>query len=388
MELRDQLAALPHDTLTDRARRALGSHEVEVDAWECRALHGGLGVASVGIYRVGGKARLADVPVPWSLVLKVISPPTPDKPTAQMELNERHLLYWRREALAYQSGLLDNLPPGLAVPRCYGVDERFDGAIWLWLEELGGESGRSWRPQQYAAAARDLGRLGGAYAAGQPLPDYPWLVVDQPSGWFERFARATAAVLRDEPWTHPLVQVAFPAPLVARVRRQITERDAILRALARLPRVLCHHDAWSRNLFASGHAGHKATVAVDWASVGFGALGAECGMLLPGSMLFGDLDPAAARRVEPTVFAAYVAGLREAGWRGDERLPRFGCTAVAAHLWGLPTWLPLIESEQGCAFIEQFWGKPIAETLGQWAATLSVVLDLGDEARTLLPTVS
>ena len=80
--------------------------------------------------------------------------------------------------------------------------------------------------------------------------------------------------------------------------------------------------------------------------------------------------------------------LREAGWRGDARLARFGCTAVAAHLWGLPTWLPAIGSAEGRAFFESFFGRPLAEVLDQWAATLAMVLDLGDEARALLPTVA
>src|SRR4051812_13264504 len=112
MDLQAQVDALSTATMTTPVRAALGSEAAEVGTWACRALQGGVGVASAGVFRVGGPAGLGGVPTRWSLVLKVTRPPTPDKPTARMELDERHLLYWRREAHAYQSGLLDDLPPG------------------------------------------------------------------------------------------------------------------------------------------------------------------------------------------------------------------------------------------------------------------------------------
>lgn len=384
MDLQAHVEALPTLTMTVLARAALGSADAEAGTWRCRALGGGLGVASAGVFRVEGLGRVADAPAPWSLVLKVLRPPAPGSPTAPMERDERHLLYWRREALAYASGVLHDLPDGLAAPRCYGVVERPDDTVWLWLEDLRGCVGWPWAPERYAPAARDLGRFAGAYAAGRPQPAAPWLCTDQPAGWFERFARATATALRPDAWDHPLVRAAVPVSVRDRVRRLIGEREAFRRGLARLPRVLCHHDVWSRNLFARHGAGRAGTVAVDWASVGTGPVGADGGTLLAGSMGFGDLDPAAAAREEPLVFEAYLAGLREAGWHGDGRLARLGYTASAALLWGLPTWLPLIPTEQGRAFLEGFLGRPIGESLERWAAMLDLLLDLGDEARALL----
>ena len=43
--------------------------------------------------------------------------------TQAMADDRRHFGYWKREAEAYQGGLLDCLPQGLAAPACYGVTE-------------------------------------------------------------------------------------------------------------------------------------------------------------------------------------------------------------------------------------------------------------------------
>src|SRR5207237_402832 len=86
-----------------------------------------------------------------------------------------HPIYGKREALAYASGLLDDLPGGIAAPRCFAVEERTDESCWLWLEEVGDRHGSRWPLSQYARAARALGRFNGAYLAGRALPAYPWL---------------------------------------------------------------------------------------------------------------------------------------------------------------------------------------------------------------------
>jgi len=388
MALSAQLAIVPSATMTTLARQVLGEESAEIGAWHPQAIHGGLGVSSIGILRLVGTARIAGEARPWSLVLKAIRPPAPDSATARMERDEGHVLYWRREANAYQSGLLSDLPAGLVAPRCYGVDERPDGSVWLWLGDLHDAIGWPWPADGIVQVFHDLGRFGGAYATGRPVPDYPWLCADHEASWFDRFAAAAAAAMRDETWANPVLQAAFPVPVVDRTRRLITEHEAIRRQLARLPRVLCHHDSWSRNLFARRRDGREETVAVDWATVGPGPIGSDCGMLLATSMFFGDLDPAIVVREEPAVFAAYLAGLREAGWHGDARLARFGSLAVAAYLPGLPAWLTLIESEQGRDFIERSWGRPWQETLRRWAAGQYVYLDWADQARAVLSTLA
>ena len=388
MDIAAQLDAVGPPALTALVRRALGSQTAEAGEWRCHPLHGGLGGASGGLCRVAGTARDGGGDAPWSLVLKVVRPPGPDGPAPPMATEPRATYYWRREPLAYESGLLGDLPGGLAAARCYGVDERPDGAVWLWLEELRDDAGRPWPLDRYALAARHLGRFNGAYLAGRPLPAHPWLCADFLTGWFAQWARAAEVATRAEPWERQEVRAAFPVPVAGRVRRLIADRDRLREGLARLPRTLCHHDAWYRNLFARGDADERGeTVAVDWAYVGIGPLGADGGDLLAGSMFYADLDAARAVGEEPAVFEAYWQGLREAGWRGDRRHARFGYAASAALRWGVPAWLPFIQEDPGRRRMEQFLGRPLAELLPQWATVQYWLLDLADEARGLLGTL-
>ncbi len=118
------------------------------------------------------------------MVLKVLSLTSEGSTPATS--SETHVLYWKREALVYQSDLLDDLPGGVRGPRCYAITEQPDGSVWLWLEEVKEIYGPRWPLEQYARAAHHLGHMNGAYLAGRPLPSYPWLVrTGSPRGLLE-----------------------------------------------------------------------------------------------------------------------------------------------------------------------------------------------------------
>jgi hypothetical protein len=173
------------------------------------------------------------------------------------------------------------------------------------------------------AAARRFGAFNGAYLAGRPLPDAPWL------GRALRRAQAAEAApgvahlaaLRG----HPLVRAGWPDGLDEAVLRFWEEdRPRFLDALDRLPQTLQHGDPAAPNLFARPVPGGRGeeTVAIDWAWLSVTAVGEDLACLmnyLPGRAAGGDPDPFARRLV-----AAYEAGLRDAGWRGDPRLVRLG----------------------------------------------------------------
>jgi hypothetical protein len=44
--------------------------------------------------------------------------------------------YWKREALVFQSGILDDWKGDLVPVRCYDVVEQPDDSVWLWLEHV------------------------------------------------------------------------------------------------------------------------------------------------------------------------------------------------------------------------------------------------------------
>jgi len=86
-----------------------------------------------------GTARVGAAERPWSAVLKVVAPAAGQDDPADG-------LYWRREALLYGSGLLDDLPGRVCAPRCYVRDERADAACgsgWSTYTRTASASGRS-----------------------------------------------------------------------------------------------------------------------------------------------------------------------------------------------------------------------------------------------------
>src|SRR5688572_23729246 len=147
--------ALDAASLTDLARTVTARPELALVEWHLDLLHGGA-TTNAAIYRVVLSGEDAGQPVRCALILKIWRRlPERDEPARWR--------YWKREAEAYRSGLLADLPPGLHAPRCYAVDERPD-AVWLWLEDMGRPPER-WTPALFARAAYDLGRLNGAYLA-------------------------------------------------------------------------------------------------------------------------------------------------------------------------------------------------------------------------------
>jgi hypothetical protein len=109
------------------------------------------------------------------------------------------------------------------------------------------------------------------------------------------------------------VRRAFPVP-VAEMERLLLDQSMFVAFLDRLPRTLCHHDAAQANLFAlQREGGAIETVAIDWESIGHGALGAEIATLVFGTIRRGDFPAEQAANLDHEVFTGYLQGLRDAG---------------------------------------------------------------------------
>ena len=370
-----QLQSIDTDTLTPLVRQALGSETAEVVDWHSEQIHAGATRAS--ILRFAGDAEDRGDLVPWSLILK-IAPFSPDRDDPSSRL------YWKREVLAYQSGLLENLPAGLAAPRCLDVVEQPEGDFWLWLEEVNDDIGANWPLEHYGVVARHLGQFNGAYLTGKPIPTYPWLSEGWVRGRTDQ-ADSHMAQLRDN-LDHPLVRRAFPPVVVETLFRFSEERDSFLDALDRLPRTFCHHDAFRRNLFARRDTdGGYQTVAIDWAFMGTGALGEELRPLVIHSVGFFDVEAEKLPELDAIAFDGYLTGLREAGWRGDSRMPRLGYAASAALLFLQGTGIvSLLTDESQHARWEQVMGCPIEQWADRWALIYTSVVGLEEEARSLI----
>jgi hypothetical protein len=378
------LPAVDRATLTPVVRRALGSATVDVGSWEMRPLSAGFNEVTGGICRVVATGSDRGRPVRCALVLKACR-----DPGAAQGDGPRAAHYWKRELLAYASGLLDALPPGVQAPRCFGAEERPDGTAWLWLEDLAEASETSetsearWSLARYALAARHAGQTNGAYLGGRPLPAVPWLSTGVARAIAERFGRPIERL--PELADHPLVRRQWPDPGMAhRIARLWHERERFFAALARLPQTLGHLDLFRLNLFARRTPdGGDETVAVDWAFLGTAAVGEELAPLVCASTAHADADPARVRELGETAFEGYLTGLREGGWDGDARDARLGYTAGVIR-YGLVAFglLAAIEPEVA-AQAERVWG-PFGGQLDRYAAVHRYTLDLADEARALI----
>jgi hypothetical protein len=394
------LDGLDRAALLEPVRQALGDAAVGIDAWDVRRIGAiELNPVTGGIFRLCGTASSASAPaatLPWSLVLKVARAPEDGTVLVGRPLpsgwgrDATHSDYWRREALAYHSGVLNDLGGGLVAPRCYGVQQRSDDCSWLWLEDITGTHGAEWSRGRYGLAARHLGQFNGARLVPGPLPAFPWLSSDWVRQWSELIAASfDPTPFRDpQTWAHPLVRRVFPESIGEEVVRLWMEREQWLAALDRLPQTFCHLDAYSRNLLARRRAdGSDQTVAIDWAFAGAAALGTDAGQLASASYLFGDAPAIAIQQLWEAVLAGYLEGLADAGWRGDDHLVTFGAAALTAIRWGffIPAGaLGIALDERRHASTEQRWQRPLEDILTDRAVLTNFVLERASAARAML----
>ena len=320
-----QMESVNQATLTPLVCQALQDETAAVIDWSHQPLEGGF--SGAGVHRFQGQAQTTDGNKPWSLILKVVSPDTGGPAPTDFD-------YWKREGLLYQSALLADLPRDLIVPRCFEVAAYPGEECWLWLEDMGAIDNEEWSLAQYGIAARHLGQFNGAYLVGRPQPPYQWL---RGPDVHQRLALAEPGIAElPRLCHHPLFAELLNETQVARIINLWEKRAHLLAALDQLPQTFCHRDAFRRNLIMRRDAdSREQTVAIDWGSAGLGMLGEELVPLFAATLNFVAIDIDRIAELAELIFAGYLAGLRDAGWAGDERLVRFGFTALVTLKTGV-----------------------------------------------------
>jgi hypothetical protein len=374
LDVRERLAGVASGRLQEVVRTALGEPGAVLGGWDAAPLN----ARASSLYMLRGVARVGAAEHPWRLVLKVLVPMAGlDDPT--------HIFYWKRERLLYGSGLLDALPAGLCAPRYYGCDEPANGTVWLWLEHVREDGDRAWSLARWALAARHLGQFNGAYLAGRPLPHAPWLGGRRLRTWLERHGPLVAQIAGAP--LNPDICQWWPQAVVDAILRLWEERDAFCAALERLPQTFGHGDAIRRNLLARrGADGSEETVGIDWEHAGHYAVGEEVGQTLSVASAFYDLEPADLSALDEAVFASYLAGLRDAGWRGDRRQVRFAYAAHAALRNAFNAVGASVPDDTRRAASQKNYGRTWEELAERRAAVRPFLLDRAAEARRLLET--
>lgn len=225
--------ALPPEVLA----AVVGEPDAVPVACSAEPVSAGTGASTGAVTVLRGRARAAGHERDFVVVRKDFRPLSSGRHAAGAT-DPRHWAYWRREPLAYASGVLP-AGPGLAAPRCYGV---VGNAVYL----------------QHVAGAREAPRVAarrlGEWQAAARAPDLPWLAGHQ---------LAQRVAVTDLDWS-----AVDADPRLASIW---SRRHDLLAALRTVPGVLSHGDFHIEHLVAGG----AVTTVLDWATLGVGPVGAD-----------------------------------------------------------------------------------------------------------------
>jgi hypothetical protein len=379
---------IPQDILTDVVSHMLGEVNVDLPTWSVASIdYPSVSPHSRGLFRVRGSANTSSGTTDWSLILKAFQL-VDDSPTS----DEAHPFYWKREALAYQSGLLPQRTDGFAAPACFGVTERSDTSLWLWLEAIDEPAPDHWTISRFRLAAAHLGVFSGSYSLPASLPSAPWLSRGLMRAWVADSAYLIECIQDSSIWNHPLLCDTAFASFVPAILQLWDQREAWFTTLEQLPQTLCHHDMWRKNVLARRSTGEtEQTVAVDWEVVGLGAVGEDVGNFIGVSLLNCDIEAQDAQVCATAMLDDYAQGLQRAGSRADLREMRAAAQATAALrcVFSTACWPATIvrNPDKSARFIqesEQRWRRPIEAIFAQWATVTAFLLAQAEEARVIL----
>jgi hypothetical protein len=287
-----------------------------------RLVHNEGNAATGGIWRVRESGR--------SEVLKVACPPSDvprGRPAWQTSAEPSHWNYWRREVLAYTTGLAATAyaKAGIVAPELLRVLERSDGSVALSLADATGTPGTRWSVDRLAHFARQLGHAQAEWAGR--VPDLPWLS----RRWLAQYQAGRHVWVRtDIDWDHPGAAV-WPAPVREVLARMMPAREKLLKRAESSPRTLCHLDVWPMNLIEAADT----TVLLDWAFVGEGGIGEDLANLIVDSVADGLMDAALLPEINERTTDAYLDGLREGGYLGtsDKVREAVAANGAAKYAW-------------------------------------------------------
>ena len=329
-----QLQLIDPEILTGVVRQNMQNSAFEITGWQVEPFgHVVMNPTTGGLFRFSGSGRDEQGERPWNVVLKAVNHPQEPEENGLQSSN-----YWKREILACQSCLLEDLPGPIAVPRCYGVVENPD-QTWIWMEHIIESTPKHWEFEHYAFAAHELSRFNAAFLNHAPLPTYPWLCSGFYQDWFKDggFWQVHVDTSRQgNAWEGLVVRKYFATTLQERIQGLWGERQRFLAALDRLPQLFCHHDFHRRNLMIRKNGnGSNQVIAVDWNFTGHGAIGIDLGQLVAMSLLYFEREPHEAEALYNHCFEAYQAGLEEAGWGSQLEAARLASLISAALGLGL-----------------------------------------------------
>jgi len=349
--------------------RALGR---TVTSYDVQPIDPHLRIHSVtgGLFRVRADGE--------SLVLKVVRRGVDADPEALWVSGAEptHRNYWKREWLAFDTGLLDSLPGRLRAPRTLLTTQKSDDECWIWMADVVGRHGSSLTDDDYATIAYDLGTTQGALCAAG-LPDHDWLSRRWLRGWVGACARLVDALRVDD----ALADLRLEAlrPLRASVLALWESREQLLHIVESAPQTVVHCDFWPANLFVDDDG---SAVAVDWSQIGIGALAQDLDQITLDTVWMQIRPDESVDLLESLILPSYVDGLRDGGadvtaadtWRW------YAAAAAAHYSWMAGAIAQRSRDPEDVAGQEERFGRPFADLVADRARVIERSVSLGMSA--------
>ncbi len=394
--LQDIVEAVSLEALSPMVRLLLQDDQLVVLDREISQLAGAGNATTRGLFRISGAARsAAGKTTSWRVVLKVIG--DTDLFGSGYCHEPADWNYWKREALAFESGLLDGWAGPLWPIRALAVDEVSADEAWIWLQSGSDEDiKKKWSLDQLASTAYDLGAVAAQWASTPPSRDqHPWLDYRWVDGWVAtaRKLGADHAAGHDGCWLSGPLREVVPESTSARVTTLMATAGHLQEQLASLPLTLAHHDAQWSNAFSAQESGlGLGTVLIDWSYLGLAPVGTDLGLSIGWNVLNGAVDPRHAQAHDRSATEAYMRGLHEHGWAGSPDAVRFAGAASASLAavslmaaqasWVCPAEVASVGDDMSTWLEETATQQQtdVATVMAEWSTRLDFVLDLGEEA--------
>ncbi|NIK68022.1 MULTISPECIES: phosphotransferase [unclassified Paenibacillus] len=306
----------------------------EITEWSCKSIgQENKNFVTDGVYRIAGTSENNDGERrSWSFILKIVIPdPIRDDPA--------HYNYWRRESLVYGSGLLEHVPSNLLTPKCYAIDNKDDGSIWLWMEDMGQEE-RPWKREDYGYVTEKLGEIQAEYLLGKPLPEFKWLNRHWMRSWLHECEKYRYEPDADN--TRILLSDKRAAAILDQFRHFKPWINDWLTALERLPQTFSHQDFYEQNIIRNDARRREGKLTlIDWQFASISGAGEDIGRFLGLGLSRGHIPVDRFMEYRELFISSYISGLRKVGWQGDAELARFGYFAAFSlrSVWEVPKML-------------------------------------------------
>ncbi|WP_170609095.1 phosphotransferase [Ruegeria arenilitoris] len=363
--------------LLNAVRCSMGDPKAQVLSWNRRALAEGFADAMAGgegLILHSGTLATNGVERAYQLVEKVCRVMPPGREPGSW-------LYWKREAQAYASGLLDGPFSGIRAPDCYGVTYTREPSARVFVEAVTDEQ-PEWSADTHVHAARALGSFSASVAGTPDTERHNWMAVGRAHSWTE-----IAADILNDPVTlkdDVVLRRWLAGPNLARTRDLWNNIDLLQAALSDLPKCFCHHDAFNRNLlFCETDEGESEIVAIDWAFAGYGVVGEDLAAAVGASLMFLDTKSECASDLTERMFSSYLCGLRDENWADVSADVRLGFCATIAMMFALGAigpWLPLLRDPELEPVVKGITGADPDQFIENLSKIQEHFLDLGEEA--------